>query len=113
MSGNWIFANLSDEIRNSNDISIYSKEKSERPQIDFHLRKKAIGEGQTLGLGCVEGAFFCHAVPCAISINDPDYISMMLFMQYLTQLEGPFWRQLRGQGILIPQFQFLCPLFSN
>lgn len=59
-----------------------------------------ISEGQTLGLGCVEGAFFCHAVPCKISHTDPEYVPMMLFMQYLTQLEGPFWKQLRGQGIL-------------
>lgn len=76
----------------------HSKDKYERPEIDYHLRKKVISEGQTLGLGCVEGAFFNHAVPCPIDINSPDYIPLMLFMQYLTQLEGPFWRQLRGQG---------------
>lgn len=76
----------------------YSKETYERPEIDYILRRKSLLNGQTLGLGCVEGAFFCHAVPCPITINDPDYIAMMLFMQYLTQLEGPFWRQLRGQG---------------
>lgn len=78
----------------------YSKELFERPEVDYQLRKEVISEGQTLGLGCVEGAFFCHAVPCAISIHDPEYIPVMLFMQYLTQLEGPFWRQLRGQGSL-------------
>lgn len=78
--------------------NFHSKEKYERPEIDYHLRKKVISEGQTLGLGCVEGAFFNHAVPCPIDINSPDYIPLMLFMQYLTQLEGPFWRQLRGQG---------------
>lgn len=70
----------------------------EHPQIDYHLRKKIISEGQTLGLGCVEGAFFCHAVPCELSLSDPDYVPLMLFMQYLTQLEGPFWKNLRGQG---------------
>lgn len=77
-----------------------SKENYERPEVDYQLRREVIPEGQTLGLGCVEGAFFNHAVPCPITINDPDYIPLMLFMQYLTQLEGPFWRQLRGQGIV-------------
>lgn len=77
----------------------FSKETFERPQNDYHLRKKVISEGQTLGLGCVEGAFFCHAVPCEISLGDPDYVPLMLFMQYLTQLEGPFWKNLRGQGL--------------
>lgn len=76
----------------------YRKENYERPEVDYQLRKKVIPDGQTLGMGCVEGAFFNHAVPCPITINDPDYIPLMLFMQYLTQLEGPFWRQLRGQG---------------
>lgn len=85
----------------ANLLFVNSKEKYERPKIDFHLRKETIGDGQTLGLGCVEGAFFCHAVPCAVGFNDPHYIPMMLFMQYLTQLEGPFWRQLRGQGNFI------------
>lgn len=82
-------------------IDNFSKEKYELPEIDYHLRRKSLLDGQTLGLGCVEGAFFAHAVPCAISINDPEYIPLMLFMQYLTQLEGPFWRQLRGQGIFL------------
>lgn len=77
-----------------------SKTKHERPQVDYLLRKSDISDGQTLGLGCVEGAFLAHAIPCEISLNDPAYIPLMLFMQYLTQLEGPFWRQIRGQGIL-------------
>lgn len=76
-----------------------SKNAYEKPTIDYKLRKEVIPDGQTLGLGCIEGAFLCHAVPCPIDINNKAYIPLMLFMQYLTQLEGPFWRQIRGQGL--------------
>lgn len=50
-------------------------------------------------MGCIEGAFLCHAVHCPIDIHHEAYMPLMLFMQYLTQLEGPFWRQIRGQGL--------------
>lgn len=89
----------------------FNKENYERPEIDYNLRRESLLDGQTLGLGCVEGAFFCHAVPCPITINDPDYVPLMLFMQYLTQLEGPFWRQLRGQGKVYENFRFFIEHF--
>lgn len=81
-----------------------SKSNYERPEVDYRLRKATVSPGQTLGLGCVEGAFLCHAVPCSITIDDSAYIPLMLFMQYLTQLEGPFWRQIRGQGKIYKLF---------
>ncbi|CAD7087874.1 unnamed protein product [Hermetia illucens] len=55
-------------------------------------------QGTVVGLGCIESAFLFHAAP---SINDfmhPDLPALMLYLQYLTQLEGPLWRQIRGQG---------------
>lgn len=73
--------------------------KYEKFDIDHCLRKETISDGQTLGLGCIEGAFLCHVVSCPIDINHDAYIPLALFMQYLTQLEGPFWRQIRGQGL--------------
>lgn len=75
-----------------------SKTKCEKPPVDYLLHKSIVSEGQALGLGCIEGAFLAHAAPCKLNINDPAYVPLMLFMQYLTQLEGPFWRQIRGQG---------------
>lgn len=66
---------------------------------DVHIQKKKTVDGETLGLGGVEGAFLSHSVPCPLTFDDPEYIPLLLFLQYLTQLEGPFWRQLRGQGL--------------
>lgn len=56
------------------------------------------GHGTIVGLGCIESAFLYHATPSISSFTDPDLPALMLFLQYLTQLEGPLWRQIRGQG---------------
>lgn len=55
-------------------------------------------QGTVVGLGCIESAFLYHAVPCIDNFSDPDLPVLMLFLQYLTQLEGPLWRQIRGPG---------------
>lgn len=54
--------------------------------------------GIILGLGCVESAFLNSAVSSINNFMDPDLPALMLFLQYLTQLEGSLWRQIRGQG---------------
>uniref|UniRef100_A0A1L8DTH1 Putative zn2+-dependent endopeptidase insulinase superfamily protein n=1 Tax=Nyssomyia neivai TaxID=330878 RepID=A0A1L8DTH1_9DIPT len=55
--------------------------------------------GTIVGLGCVEGAYFIQASPAIRDFMDPDLPALLLFLQYLTQLEGPLWRQIRGQGL--------------
>jgi len=55
--------------------------------------------GVILGLGCVESAFLYHASPAISNFEDNDLPTMMLFLQYLLQLEGPLWRQIRGGGL--------------
>lgn len=78
---------------------IFMAENYEGPIRDYKLRKSIVSDSQILGLGCIEGAYLVHAVPCPIELNDDAYVPLQLFMQYLTQLEGPFWRQIRGQGL--------------
>lgn len=77
----------------------YTDENYESPIRDYKLRKSIVSDSQILGLGCIEGAYLVHTVPCPIELNDDAYVPLLLFMQYLTQLEGPFWRQIRGQGL--------------
>ncbi|XP_055378206.1 uncharacterized protein C05D11.1-like [Condylostylus longicornis] len=67
-------------------------------------------QGTVVGMGCVESAFLFHSIPSIKNFNDPDLPALMLYLQYLTQLEGPLWRQIRGQGFaycytLIPRPQ--------
>lgn len=54
--------------------------------------------GVIVGLGSVESAFLFRTCQAITDFNDPDLVPLLLFLQYLTQLEGPLWRQIRGQG---------------
>ncbi len=50
-------------------------------------------------MGCIENSFLYHASPSINSFIDEDLPALNLFLQYLTQLEGPLWRQIRGAGL--------------
>nr|CAD7597482.1 unnamed protein product [Timema genevievae] len=52
-----------------------------------------------VGLGCIESSFLCQTTGCLRDFSDPDLAPLLVFLQYLTQLEGPMWRQIRGQGL--------------
>ncbi|XP_053381490.1 uncharacterized protein C05D11.1-like isoform X2 [Mercenaria mercenaria] len=52
-----------------------------------------------VGVGSVESSFLIQAAECVKSSLDPDLAAVMVFIQYLTQLEGPMWRQIRGLGL--------------
>ena len=51
------------------------------------------------GLGSCESAFLSRSAPSLTSPRDSDLPALMLAIQYLTQLEGPMWRQIRGAGL--------------
>lgn len=55
--------------------------------------------GTVIGMGSVESAFLFHTVEAINNFLSPDLPALMLYLQYLTQLEGPLWKQIRGQGL--------------
>lgn len=58
---------------------------------DWKLMNSATDvQGTVVGLGGNESAFLYHTVPCINSFDDPDLPVLMLFLQYLTQLEVSF-----------------------
>ena len=52
-----------------------------------------------VGLGSCESAFLSRSTPSLVDPRSPALAPVMLAIQYLTQLEGPMWRQIRGAGL--------------
>lgn len=55
-------------------------------------------QGAVVGMGSVESSFLLQAVPSINDFSHEDLPSVMLFLQYLTQLEGSMWKNIRGKG---------------
>ncbi|KAF6215152.1 hypothetical protein GE061_009903 [Apolygus lucorum] len=67
---------------------------------DWKLLQEKMGdESAVTGAGAVESTYLCQTTPSIQDFNDPDLATLLVFFQYLTQLEGPMWRQIRGQGL--------------
>ena len=56
------------------------------------------------GLGSCESAFLSRSSPSIQDFMDPELPALLLAIQYLTQLEGPMWRQIRGAGLAYGYF---------
>lgn len=51
--------------------------------------------GTLVGIGCVESGFLFSSSPGITSFLDKDLSAILLYLQYLSQLEGPMWRKIR------------------
>lgn len=51
--------------------------------------------GTIVGVGCIESGFLFHTSPGIIDFLDQDYAVLLLYLQYLSQLEGPMWKKIR------------------
>ncbi|KAF5295450.1 hypothetical protein FQA39_LY13111 [Lamprigera yunnana] len=51
-----------------------------------------------VGMGCLESTEFQQTTRSISSYDDPDMSAVMVYAQYLTQAEGPLWKQIRGKG---------------
>lgn len=51
------------------------------------------------GLGSIESCFLQQCVLSIKSMHHEDLPAVFVLIQYLTQLEGPMWKQIRGPGL--------------
>ena len=57
------------------------------------------GKNLIVGVGSVESSFLTQTVSLDMKHMDPDLAPLMVYIQYLVQLEGPMWKQIRGLGL--------------
>lgn len=51
--------------------------------------------GTIVGIGCVESGYLFQSSPGILSFMDADLAPLLLYLQYLSQLEGAFWKKIR------------------
>ena len=51
--------------------------------------------GTIVGIGCVESGFMFSSSPGVSNFMDEDLPAILLYLQYLSQLEGPMWKKIR------------------
>lgn len=75
------------------------------PQVQCHslllLRSPdpALPHDVITSVGSVDSAFLTQCTPSINSYTSADLPALLVLIQYLVQLEGPMWRQIRGQGL--------------
>lgn len=60
---------------------------------DGNLEKEFTGT--IVGIGCVESGFLFSSSPGITDFMDSDLSPILLYLQYLSQLEGPMWKKIR------------------
>ncbi|ELU05156.1 hypothetical protein CAPTEDRAFT_140557 [Capitella teleta] len=96
--------NLRDNITKPNNIRIHvaadvSRLAEKYPKVVDSLIKGNSPSGLIAGVGSVESAFLIQTAECISDYEHADIPALMTFIQYLIQLEGPMWRQIRGLGL--------------
>jgi Zn-dependent M16 (insulinase) family peptidase len=56
-------------------------------------------KGAIVGVGSAESNYMHQHTKSIYSLDHPDLAAIYVLLQYLTQLEGPLWRQIRGLGL--------------
>ncbi|XP_027214952.2 uncharacterized protein C05D11.1 isoform X2 [Penaeus vannamei] len=65
--------------------------------------------GFLTGVGSVESAYLLQYTRCVTEHRDWDVPAILTAIQYLTQLEGPMWREIRGKGLAYSYSMTLQP----
>ena len=65
----------------------------------FNVPQSSDANGMIAGLGSVDSVYMEIRMMYTTSPTDPDLPALLVLAEYLSQLEGPLWRQIRGSGL--------------
>ncbi|CEF67320.1 Presequence protease, mitochondrial [Strongyloides ratti] len=68
-------------------------------QPEDELNKDGFNKQTVLGVGGTESSFVIQKIYFSQDFTGPDIAEILLFSQYLSQLEGPLWNKIRGKGL--------------
>jgi len=72
---------------------------STRCEFAHALRNGFPARSMVCAVASVESGFLLQSTPCVTDFDHADLPAIMVFNEYLTCLEGPFWKQIRGLGL--------------
>lgn len=52
-----------------------------------------------ISISGLESSYMFRTCPCPVRYGDPEFAAVSLVLEYLTTLEGPFWKGIRGAGL--------------
>ena len=70
-----------------------------RRAAEYLVDPSDVADARIVGVGSEESNHLVQATLGVREFDHPDMAAIMVFIQYMTQLEGPMWRQIRGLGL--------------
>lgn len=94
----WIDVFLPKKIRNSLPNQVVTRPLTKTSELIVFPQSKD-EMGVIAGVGSLDSVYMQACVKLSISPLDDDLPLLLVLVEYLTQLEGPLWREIRGPGL--------------
>jgi len=70
-----------------------------RVQLSQELTANVAATGNVLGIAAIDNSFLYQSGRGLVSFSDVDEAPLLVLIEYLTGMESPFWKKIRGMGL--------------